>query len=892
MIEVKGLKKTYTPKKGQPVRALDGVSLKFPETGLVFILGKSGSGKSTLLHIMGGLDTADEGEIIIRGRSSEHFSQSDFDSYRNTYLGFIFQEYNVLDEFTVAANIGLALELQGQKATDERVNAILKEVDLEGLGARKPNELSGGQKQRVAIARALIKDPQIIMADEPTGALDSKTGEQVFDTLKKLSATRLVIVVSHDREFAEQYGDRVIELADGRVIGDISKQTAAGGADLPDVSVVGDSFIRIRRGAVLTENDLKLINAYLAGKKTDTVIPIEPAAEKEVKKALRFEEGAEQASTFAETDESKIEVDTSKGKEKLIRSRLPFKNAFRMGASGLKHKRVRLAFSIILATLSFAMFGFADTAGSYSPVNAIIDTMEMQNVDYTQLMIMQGPEEESDYYYAQSMGVTQSQINGLSERYGKDFRGVAMSSFDFYELYESGVVAYELRWLKYVTEITQDLVEEMGWEWLAGGLPGENEIVLPERIYRVFEKCGYNGGGTKKEIRSPEDLVGLTVDGRRVSGIVDTRFPEKFDVLFENGDAIYSEEYRERYNEFYNSGNTGYQSCAFCGEGMVSQFANLGFNGSMYSETTSLSFWIQSAFGGFSADTALAQDWQTAENGIVLPATDVQALFPGFQPDFENIAALKAYSENWLSQENTVLLKVEAEYSPNSSGSQEISLEEREYRVVGVICNRWDSGTVYVPSATLSAWGVEQKYSSAIAPGILSERELREILSVKYSHPVNETFIDVENAVVNSVDSWDDTIRILADVLLYVGIGFAVFAALLMMNFISTSVAFKKREIGILLAIGARSKDVFSVFFWESLLITLINFALSVVLLAVAVPFVNRAMSGALGMILLHFGLRQVGLILALAVVVAFIGTFLPVYRLAKKKPIDTIRDR
>ena len=310
----------------------------------------------------------------------------------------------------------------------------------------------------------------------------------------------------------------------------------------------------------------------------------------------------------------------------------------------------------------------------------------------------------------------------------------------------------------------------------------------------------------------------------------------------------------------------------------------------MDSETAS--FWIQPVFGGFSADTALAQDWQTAENGIVLPATDVQALFPGFQPDSEDTAALKAYSENWLSQENTVLLKVEAEYSPNSSGSQEISLEEREYRVVGVICNRWDSGTVYVPSATLSAWGVEQTYSSAIAPGILSERELREILSVKYSHPVNETFIDVENAVVNSVDSWDDTIRILADVLLYVGIGFAVFAALLMMNFISTSVAFKKREIGILRAIGARSKDVFSVFFWESLLITLINFALSVVLLAVAVPFVNRAMSGALGMILLHFGLRQVGLILALAVVVAFIGTFLPVYRLAKKKPIDTIRDR
>lgn len=121
----------------------------------------------------------------------------------------------------MGANIALALKLQGAKATDERINEILDEVGLSGYGKRKPNELSGGQKQRVAIARALVKNPEIIMADEPTGALDSGTGIQVFDTLKKLSKDKLVIVVSHDREFAESYGDRVIELKDGKVISDI-----------------------------------------------------------------------------------------------------------------------------------------------------------------------------------------------------------------------------------------------------------------------------------------------------------------------------------------------------------------------------------------------------------------------------------------------------------------------------------------------------------------------------------------------------------------------------------------------------------------------------------------------------------------------------------------------
>ena len=220
MLEIKNLVKVYKTKGGAEVRALDGVSAKFGEKGMVFLLGKSGSGKSTLLNVCGGLDTPDEGEVIIMGRSSKDFTQSDFDSYRNTFVGFVFQEYNILNEFSVEDNIALALELQGKGRDRKRVNDILKQVELENFAKRKPNTLSGGQKQRVAIARALVKNPQIIMADEPTGALDSETGRQVFETLKKLSADKLVIVVSHDREFAALYGDRIIELKDGRIISD------------------------------------------------------------------------------------------------------------------------------------------------------------------------------------------------------------------------------------------------------------------------------------------------------------------------------------------------------------------------------------------------------------------------------------------------------------------------------------------------------------------------------------------------------------------------------------------------------------------------------------------------------------------------------------------------
>ena len=288
MLEVKNIHKTYRPKKGQPVKALDDVSIRFPEKGLVFILGKSGSGKSTLLNVLGGLDKVDEGEIIIKGKSSKDFSQADFDSYRNTYLGFIFQEYNILNEFTVGDNIALALQLQGKKATSEEIDHILKEVDLSGFAKRRPNELSGGQKQRIAIARALIKNPEIILADEPTGALDSRTGLQVFDTLQSLSHNKLVIVVSHDREFAEMYGDRVIEMKDGKVISDIEKFKEKPQASDTGLITIDDHMLALKKGHVLTEKDIAALNKVL--QENDTLISADNNVNKEFRRIARIDE--------------------------------------------------------------------------------------------------------------------------------------------------------------------------------------------------------------------------------------------------------------------------------------------------------------------------------------------------------------------------------------------------------------------------------------------------------------------------------------------------------------------------------------------------------------------------------------------------------------------------
>ncbi|MCH5164219.1 MAG: ABC transporter ATP-binding protein/permease [Clostridiales bacterium] len=211
--------KTYKL-KGETVNALKGVSFDLPDTGMVFILGKSGCGKSTLLNVLSGLDNFDSGDVIFKGKSLKGFTVAELNSYRNSCCGFVFQEYNLIHELNVHDNIALALELQGEKDVTDKVDNALKQVGLAGYAGRKVNELSGGQKQRVAVARCIVKDPQIIFADEPSGALDSDTGALLFALLKKLSKDRLVIVVSHDKEAAFTYGDRIIELSDGKVVGD------------------------------------------------------------------------------------------------------------------------------------------------------------------------------------------------------------------------------------------------------------------------------------------------------------------------------------------------------------------------------------------------------------------------------------------------------------------------------------------------------------------------------------------------------------------------------------------------------------------------------------------------------------------------------------------------
>ena len=204
------------------VHALRGVSLNFRKKEFVAILGHSGCGKTTLLNIIGGLDHYTSGDLTIKGRSTKHYKDSDWDAYRNHSIGFVFQSYNLIPHQTVLENVELALTLSGIRPQErkERAKRALERVGLGKELHKRPNQLSGGQMQRVAIARALVNNPEILLADEPTGALDSETSVQIMDLIREIAGERLVIMVTHNPELARRYASRIVELKDGQIVGD------------------------------------------------------------------------------------------------------------------------------------------------------------------------------------------------------------------------------------------------------------------------------------------------------------------------------------------------------------------------------------------------------------------------------------------------------------------------------------------------------------------------------------------------------------------------------------------------------------------------------------------------------------------------------------------------
>ncbi len=912
MLEAVKLNKTYKPKKGVPVKALKNINLRFDEKGMVFLLGKSGSGKSTLLNMLGGLDKYDRdgGELIIKGVSSKDFKQTHFDSYRNTYVGFIFQEYNILEEFTVGANIGIALELQGIKADSDKINAILSEVGLEGYGQRRPNELSGGQKQRVAIARALVKNPQIIMADEPTGALDSSTGKQVFDTLKKLSETRLVIVVSHDREFSEKYADRIIELEDGRIISDVELNNNSYEIYSTSKLIYSNNIIEIPEKYQLTDEDRVAINEYIRSFNSGNL-------------SLKLSDKG--TVKFIETDQSKIKTFES-SKFKLIKSRLPLKSAFKIGASGLKYKKIRLTFTVLLSLISFTLFGIADTFGCYNKINSAADSLVDSKITAASFTKMEKEYYSSDndkYFWLKGLAMSADELSEIESRYGIKVNGVyqPVNSNDI--SFQTNIDKLDMYGYIYsdafsgITESSHEELADKGYKLMAGRYPKENipyeddqEIAVTSVIYETFKNYGYkDADGNIIKINSPEDLIDkvLYMGARNyiIKGIYDCNFDfDRYKLLQKDEDELSNADIILLFilsQELDTEKNMGMSYLMFTAKGFINESIENGLNIKKTDKYYYADFINENLFYSCEATRFLNIE-QADKNKII-----------------------------WFNKDKTTLEKNEI-LLPVSGGIFEIINENSEAKNEKYNMTEWIE--YFRDVDTIDIYGENKEKFTVTPVGFYDNTDMsingeepflviedgfaKEILGEGdkvYSHAVGtmpkdkenvkklveksfdesyDTVYYLSNPVIDEINTISEVLEILSKVFLYIGIGFALFSSMLLSNFISTSISYKKQEIGILRAIGSRSNDVFRIFFAESFIIAMINFVLSAVSVGTITAIINSVIRNETSILvtILSFSVRQIALLFVISISVAFLASFIPVKKIASKRPIDAIKNR
>ncbi len=943
MLELKNVRKFYHTKAGT-VNALDGVSLTFPSSGLIFILGKSGSGKTTLLNIIGGLDGVDEGEIFIQDKKFSAFSAKEYDSYRNTVVGFIFQEYNLLSEYTVEYNIKIAMELQGVPTDEEKVDGLLKEFEIESLRNRKPSELSGGQRQRVAIARALVKSPHIIMADEPTGALDSATGTQVFDTLKRLSKDKLVIVVSHDNEFAEKYADRIIRLVDGKVVEDVSFKEKELHANISE----REDAVIVKEGADLSFDEKELLaKAVKERKRIDLT------------ERLWFRDKAKTGEVITENTQPIA----------FKKSSMKLKTSAHLGWKSVRAKPVRLLITVLISAFAFAAFGLFSAVANFTVRKGLLNRLHetpstmVATVDY----IGQNSLEE-EY----NLKISDDALKNLAQETGGTVKGI----FDFRdnltgyvsytqaigELTETGLLVGKRYYSNSINGFIEfdDLKEinadgtfrDFDYSVVAGEYPRlqlDDEGRVVEESLQTVAISTYladsiiyylNGRPIDGEyVESAEALLGHTISigdqKYTIIGLIDCgEIPSKYDPIkysAPRNDKLNS--LFDDYNVFINSGA---QKCLFVADGFrraVNQKTNSAdifyagdtdrmfsvsnvavkkpltdyvYNSEDYDEKNILLF-----SGEYPADGKIV----LADDEVLVNCLNLEAVFKGEidklydETDKESVRSIFRKFENGsmdtvyagFNEALQILDKTEIGPFTATISSKEDETVSKQVKIVGfyfgVDGNNTSSASEFklmINSSLMCALSIYPEQGD-YKQVLFSQQSLQQGADKIVQYLTSETgvsFTWYQNEVLTIIQENEPMIRQAADLFLYLSLALAGFSIFMLYNYISASIASKRHSVGILRALGAGGKDILSTFLFESLLIGLINGALANMLCVLGCELVNAYIMGTMNIpvAFVIFEWKQVIILFVLSLLTSVISSVLPIIKISKKKPVELIR--
>lgn len=833
MIELKNIKKIYKSKKTKETIALNNINFKIGSTGMTFIIGKSGSGKSTILNLIGGLDDPTSGEILIQGKDITKFSNKEYDAYRNTYIGFIFQEFNILEQYNVYSNIELSLNLQSEKVSKDAIDTLLNNLGIGDLGNRGINELSGGQKQRVAIARALIKKPHIILADEPTGNLDQKSSNQIFEILKDISKTKPVVIVSHDIESAKKYADRIIGIEDGNVVVDTNP--------------------------IVNETDIS------------------------------FE---------------------------LKKSHLPFKYALKMALTSLKTKPFKLFMTILLTAMSLIFMGLTVNCAIFDKTMLVTNTMKdnnnyiykVYNVKYDPLG-SQGTIPLDNSNIEDIKKLTNGKLNLTYSLYDKgnnlkfEFGNNDESSEYFSVPPIYGIMFVEVSDSRLFNNIigseptkSNEIVVHKYFADYAikfGIMASDNNLYFPKDYNELIN--------SNKEIKLGENKVIIT-------GIIDDDNSLFLDAM-KNNEFKNSELKSHFYNVYAYKGSTVYVK-GFTRDAILRTDKTSLLNYVSISNNNDVRISANDIDALNSNINIITKNGietinSLEKNETIITIDTLKELDSKFDSNFNEY--LKNYNGEIVYDE--LLNEFIISYLKSNSLKLYLYIALKDRDIYDVFDNYHNITSNVIGISMDSNNYISYKYVDEYTP------ETKKIESVRiYDDDINNLKISFNNMIffnfpedlnqgiyyMYNVDYGDSLANImgtykgLSVYILVVSLVFVFFTFLLFSNFISVSISYCKKEIGILRALGSTNKDITKIFGYESIIIGLISWFLSVIGWIFVCNLLNNSLFGKM-----YYELNGIVkhplvpiIMLIYTMLIAVLITAVSTGRTYKIKPIDVILNK